>query len=283
MPWYGNVGSWINTGERDAYTILENTGSEVIFLYRDESQVNENDDALIGISIGRQLGSDVVSITARIHAGHDEDGQIIYTDLNPGADEELKERCLKLIRATYDRHFRLLRGLSEAGFASLLPDRIVDVPITGASGRGGFTIPCTRLVDFGPDDDWGGAIRLIGPGPDGRQCRYLLIDGGEMYTKVRMDRYFTWRDAYEKGVNEPDEEMTAFLGCPAVECDGGWVLDPGDFYSVERSGTLENYYFLSIEPLEPPATPEPTEEPAETTAPTDESEAQAQEGEAENG
>ena len=104
-----------------------------------------------------------------------------------------------------------------------------------------------------------------------------------MYTKVRMDRYFTWRDAYEKGVNEPDEEMTAFLGCPAVECDGGWVLDPGDFYSVERSGTLENYYFLSIEPLEPPATPEPTEEPAETTAPTDESEAQAQEGEAENG
>ena len=283
MPWYGNVGSWINTGERDAYTILENTGSEVIFLYRDESQVNENDDALIGISIGRQLGSDVVSITARVHAGHDEDGQIIYTDLNPGADEELKERCLKLIRATYDRHFRLLRGLSEAGFASLLPDRIVDVPINGASGRGGFTIPCTRLVDFGPDDDWGGAIRLIGPGPDGRQCRYLLIDGGEMYTKVRMDRYFTWRDAYEKGVNEPDEEMTAFLGCPAVECDGGWVLDPGDFYSVERSGTLENYYFLSIEPLEPPATPEPTEEPAETTAPTDESEAQAQEGEAENG
>lgn len=283
MPWYANVGSWINTGERDAYTILENTGSEVIFLYRDESQVNENDDALIGISVGRQLGSDVVSITARVHAGHDEDDQIIYTDLNPGADEELKERCLKLIRTTYEKHFRLLRGLSEAGFASVLPERLVDVPITGASGRGGFTIPCTQLIDLGPDETWGAAVRLIGPGPDGRACRYLLIDGGEMYTKVRMDRYFTWRDAYEKGVNEPDEEMTAFLGCPAVACDGGWVLDPGDFYSTDLSVALENYYYLSIEPLEPPATPEPSEEPAETAASTDAPEQQAQEGEDDNG
>jgi len=283
MPWYGNVGSWINTGERDAYTILENTGSEVVFLYRDESRVNENDDALIGIAIGRQLGSDVVSITARVHAGHDEDGQIIYTDLNPGADEALKERCLKLIRTTYEKHFRLLRGLSEAGFASLLPDRIVDVPITGASGRGGFTIPCTQLVDFGPDENWGAVIRLIGPGPDGRKCRYLLIDGGEMYASVRMDRYFSWRDAYEKGVNEPDEEMTAFLGCPAVAYDGGWVLDPGDFYSIERSGTLENYYYLSIEPIEPPATPEPTEAPEEMPPAEELPETQTQEGEADNG
>ena len=266
MPWYAQEGSWINTGDRDTYTVLENSGSEVIFLYRDEEQVNENDDALIGISVGRQLGSDVVSITVRTHAGHDEDGQRVYTDLNPGADEELKERSLKLIRTTFEKHLRLLRGLSEQGLASLLPGRITDVPIRSASGRGGFSIPCTELISMGPDDYFGAAIRFIGPGPDGRRTYYLLIDGGEMYTRVRMDRYFTWRDAYEKGAEEPDAEMSAFLGCPAVACDGGWVIDPGDFYSVERSGTLENYYYLSIEPLEPLETPSPTELPESAEA-----------------
>ena len=281
MPWYAQEGSWINTGDRDTYTVLENSGSEVIFLYRDEEQVNENDDALIGISIGRQLGADVVSITVRTHAGHDEDGQRVYTDLNPGADEELKEKSLKLIRTAFDRHLRLLRGLSEQALAATLPGRLTDVPIQSASGKGGFSIPCTELVSMGPDDYWGAAIRLIGPGPDGRKTYYLLIDGGEMYTKVRMDRYFTWRDAYEKGADEPDEEMSAFLGCPAVACDGGWVIDPGDFYSVERSGTMENYYYLSIEPLEPQETPEPTDAPEDISSGAEESPAPETEQEGE--
>ena len=165
--------------------------------------------------------------------------------------------------------------------AATLPGRLTDVPIQSASGKGGFSIPCTELVSMGPDDYWGAAIRLIGPGPDGRKTYYLLIDGGEMYTKVRMDRYFTWRDAYEKGADEPDEEMSAFLGCPAVACDGGWVIDPGDFYSVERSGTMENYYYLSIEPLEPQETSEPTDAAEDISSAAEESPAPETEQEGE--
>ncbi len=62
--------------------------------------------------------------------------------------------------------------------------------------------------------------------------------------------------------------MTAFLGCPAVKVDGGWVLDPGDFYSPSAGEVMENYYYLSTQVLTsaPTPTPEPTPEPTEAPA-----------------
>ena len=72
--------------------------------------------------------------------------------------------------------------------------------------------------------------------------------------------------------------MTAFLGCPAVACDGGWVLDPGDFFSSSSGEMMENYYFLSTQLLTPAPTPEPTPEPAPTETPADTTEGEASHG-----
>ena len=110
-------------------------------------------------------------------------------------------------------------------------------------------------------DDYGALIRFLGPGPKGGEMEYTLISGAAMYDNVRMDYYFTWREVYENGWLEPDPEMTAFLGCPAVKHEGSWILDAGEFYSSSAGETMENYYFLIAQVLSAP----PTEEPSENT------------------
>lgn len=266
--WYAAAESYVSTGEQEGYSILANDGSEVLFLQRSEDHKNENGDAVLGLSLGRQIGSDVVLVTARAYSWEEEDGHRTYTDLNPGEDDDLYARLYALDRAIFEGRLRLVRGLSDSARASTLGSLLADDPLADASGNGGFAIPCTRLLEMRRSEAFGAIIRLVGPGPKGGEMAYSLVDGAALYTHVRMDRYFTWREAYEKGAAEPDEEMSAFLGCPAVAADGGWVIDVGGFYSAALDATLENYYFLSAETLtapepEPTPSPEPTEEPAE--------------------
>ena len=262
--WFAEAPSYISTGEGEGYSVFENTGREVLFLEKDASVVNENGDAVMALCMGRQVDGDVVLVKARAFTSETDEDHIEYTELNPGTDDELKRRLLELERALFDGRIRLLRGLTEQGLAAILPGRLVDFPVSEASGRGGFTIPCTRLLEMRRSEGLGAVIRMIGPGPKGEEMLYSLVSGAALYDNVRTDRYFKWREAYENGWLAPDEEMTAFLGCPAVKADGGWVLDPGDFYSPSAGEMMENYYFLSTEVLTPAPTPEPTPEPAET-------------------
>ncbi len=269
QKWYAEAPSYISTGDQEGYSVFENSGSEVLFLEKDADVKNENGDPVMALCMGRQLDGDVVLVKARAFSWKEEDGHREYTDLNPGADEDLKGRLLALDRAVFDGRIRLLRGLTEEGLASILPGKLVDFPVGNGSGRGGFTIPCTRLLEMRRSEGLGAVLRLTGPGPKGEELLYSLVSGAALYENVRTDRYFTWREAYEAGWLDPDEEMTAFLGCPAVKCDGGWVLDPGAFYSASAEAEMENYYFLSTETLTPAPTPEPTPEPTETPSGTE--------------
>ncbi len=272
QPWYAEAPSYISTGEGEGYSVFYNSGGEVQFLEKDGKIVNDNGDVVMALCMGRQLDGDVVLVKARAFTSDTSEGHTEYSELNPGTDDELKRRLLELERAVFDGRIRLLRGLSEQGIASVLPGSIVDFPVGSASGRGGFSIPCTRLLEMRRSEAFGAVIRFTGPGPKGEELLYTLVDGAMLYENVRSDRYFTWREAYENGWLEPDEEMTAFFGCPAVKADGGWVLDPGDFYSPSAGETMENYYFLSVEVLTPAPTPTPEAEPMETPAETAEGE-----------
>ena len=266
QSWYAEAPSYISTGEGEGYSIFQNSGSEVLFLEKDASVTNENGDVVMALCMGRQLDGDVVLVKGRAFTSDTSEGHTEYSELNPGTDDELKRRLLELERAVFDGRIRLLRGLSEQGIASVLPGSVVDYPVSSASGRGGFTIPCTRLLEMRRSEAFGAVLRFIGPGPKGEELLYVLVDGAMLYENVRSDRYFTWREAYENGWLEPDAEMTAFFGCPAVKADGGWILDPGDFYSPSTGEVMENYYFLSTEVLTPAPTPTPTPEPTEAPA-----------------
>lgn len=262
--WYADAPSYISTGEGEGYSVFQNSGGEVLFLEKDADIVNENGDVVMALCMGRQLDGDVVLISARAFTVETDEDHKEYTELNPGTDDELKRRLLDLEHALFDGRIRLLRGLTEEATAAILPGSLVDYPVGTASGRGGFAIPCTRLLEMRRSEVFGGIIRIVGPGPKGEELLYSLMSGAMMYEDVRIDHYLDWREAYESGWLEPDAEMTAYLGCPAVKIDGGWVLDPGDFYSPSAGEMMENYYYLSTQVLTPAPTPEPSPELTET-------------------
>lgn len=262
MPWYAEAGSWITSGDRASYTILENNGTEVLFLCRDEDVTNENGDILTATCLARQLGDDVVTVTVRTHAFHEEDEQIFYTGTNPGVDEELKAAHLSLTATLFSRCFRLVRGLSDAGLEAILPDHLSMLAEADTPAGGCFTIPCTRLEEMSLSSDFGEVIRMEGMAPDGGRARYTILNGAALYTDVRMDYYFAWRKAYEEA-EEADEEMSAFLGCRAVAYEGAWIIDAGSFYAADTDSTMENYYYLVCDVYAPAVTPEPSPGPDE--------------------
>ena len=268
QSWYAEAPSYISTGDQEGYSVFANTASEVQFLEKNAKITNENGDPVMALCLGRQLDGDVVLVKARAFTTVTEEGHVEYTELNPGTDEDLKRRLTELERAVFDGRIRLLRGLSDDSVASVLPGKLVDYPVGEGSGRGGFTLPCTQLLEMRKSEAYGSIIRMVGPGPKGEEMLYSLVDGAALYEYARTgtDRYFTWREAYENGWLDPDPEMTAFLGCPAVKADGGWVIDVGGFYSDSAGAEMENYYFLGVEVRTPAPTPEPTPEP--TPAPT---------------
>ena len=262
MPWYAEAPSYISTGEQEGYSIFENTAREVRFLEKKTAVTNPEGDAVLALCMARQVENDVMLVSARAFPTVPDSEHVEYTELNPGTDEELKRRLGEIERALFDGRIRLLRNLTEESMAAVLPGKVVDFPVGETSGRGGFSIPCARLLEMRRSEGLGAVLRFIGPGRDGEELLYSLVSGAALYENVRTDRYFTWRQGYENGWLGPDEDMTAFLGCPAVECDGGWVLDPGSFYSRTTDSTMENYYFLGVELLNPPPTPKPTPEPS---------------------
>ena len=267
MPWYAEAPSYVASGEQESYSIFANTASEVQFWEKKASVTNENGDVVTALCLGRQIESDVVLVTARAFTSVTEEGHVEYTDFNPDPDGELRRRLGELESAVFDGRIRLLRGLSDDSIVSVLPGKLVDFPVGEGSGRGGFTLPCARLLEMRRSDAYGSIIRLIGPGPNGEEMLYSLVDGAALYeyALTGTDRYFTWRAGYEDGWLTPDEKMTAFLGCPAVACDGGWVIDAGGFYSPSAGAEMENYYFLGVEVRTPAPTPAPTEAPAENS------------------
>ena len=272
QSWFADAPSYISTGEGEGYSVFYNSGSEVQFLEKDADYVNENGDIVMGLCMARRLDGDVVLVKARAFTSETSESHTEYTELNPGTDEELKSRLLELERALFDGRIRLLRGLSEQSLAATLPGTLADYPVGASAGRGGFAIPCTWLKETRRSDDYGALIRFVGPGPKGGEMEYTLISGAAMYDYVRSDYYFGWREDYEKGWLEPDPDMTAFLGCPAVKVDDGWVLDPGDFYSSSADEVMENYYCLVVQILTPAPTPTPTPEPTEPAAENSEGE-----------
>ena len=272
MPWYAEAPSYVASGEQIGYSIFENTGRALRFLEKDEAVTNAHGDAVMALCMARQIENDVVLVTARAFTTVTDGDHVEYTELNPGMDDELKRRLGEIESALFDGRVRLLRDLTAEGLSSVLPGRVTEASVGESAGRGGFTIPCTRLLEMRSSDAYGSIIRFIGPGPKGEELLYSLVNGAALYEHALTgtDRYFTWRAGYEDGWLAPDEDMTAFLGCPAVACDGGWVLDAGSFYSRSTGAVMENYYFLSTQVLTPAPTPEPTPEPTE--APTTEGE-----------
>ena len=278
MPWYAEAPSYVSTGDGEGYSIFQNTAGEVRFLEKDASVTNKNGDVVMALCLGRQIENDVVLVTARAFTTLTDGDHVEYTELNPGTDDDLKRRLTELELDVFDGRIRLLRGLSDESIASVLPGKLVDFPVGEGSGRGGFTLPCSRLLEMRRSELYGSVIRLVGPGPNGEELLYSLVDGAALYEYAGAERYFVWREGYENGWLDPDESMTAFLGCPAVACDGGWVIDAGSFYSSSAAAEMENYYFLGTEVLTPAPTPEPTSEP--TPAPTEDAQT---EGETNNG
>ena len=170
-----------------------------------------------------------------------------YDALN---NEKDQKEMLETLHALIDRHFLLLRDLSEDELAALLPDRITAYPVGFAELWDCFSFPCSELVEMGGDGEFP-TLRFIGEGPEGERCQYTLVHGGGWFSQhsaaAPHEWYEEWSEAYADGKKTPDRAMTAFCGATAVKYRDGWLLKAGLFDNYDSKKT--DYYYLTIEPL----------------------------------
>lgn len=246
-PWHGQAGEELFDGI-ERYLVLEGDEERCSFLVFSEGWTQDDGKILVGLSEARQLGQDVVRVTVTSRVGTSAWTGFEFLFHDPRENEEQQARMQELIDALFDGgHLQLLRGLSEEEYEALLPDRVVDVPGSSASGNGGFSIPCTRLIGMARDGlhyylEW------IGNNSEGEAVRYILHNDGPAYDDGENEPFMSWKTAYEAGKKTPDEAMSAFIGCPAVAFEDGWLIQPGKIYLNRTNSMADNYYYLTVEP-----------------------------------
>ena len=266
MPWYrdpGQTGTGTRLGKSEApvtYTVLENSGDEVVFVQQSEW---ENSDKLAS---ARQMGSDVVLAlsygsyfefdTKDYYSSEPVVSQSVFYE--PLTDEEARTVLREPLEALFAGRIRCLRGLTAEERERILPDRIVNYPVENTDQKNGdFAFPCESLEELlltSVDYD-GASLRFVGESPDGERVLYTVTPGAmKAFNQQNWGEDSSWFDDWEKafqaGCEHPDETMSEFLGAPAVAYEGGWLLNPGSYLRfVGRSSEVaQEYYFLTMEP-----------------------------------
>ena len=247
-PWLGQAGEELFDGS-ERYLVLEGDDEHCSFLVFSEGWTQDDGKSLVGLSEARQVGQDVIRITVTSRVGTSAWTGFEFLFHDPRKNEEQHARMQELIDEFFDGHVQLLRGLSQEEAEALLPSRVVDVPGSSASGNGGFSIPCTRLIGMARDG-FHYYLEWIGQDAEGKEIRYVLHNEAVSFNDGEDEPLAAWRDAYEAGKKTPDAEMSAFIGCPAVAYEGGWLVNPGKFYVDRSDAMMENYYYLTVEPVE---------------------------------
>ena len=248
QPWYAAAGE-TREAWGEIYTVLENEDDHVLFL-REDGWLAENGDPLRAVCLARQEGPDVVMVSLRtismqidyhVDSNERDNGAAsAYSDYDPAADADLRARLGTQAAAFLDGHVTLLRDLSMADAASVLPERVT---VPGDGKDRGFSVPCEELVELGSDET-SQYIRFYGPDADGERVLYTMQNGGVMLMNDRTGEYEAWEEAYRAGRSEPDAAMSALLGGTAVAYEDGWLMNPGAF--IRRLLSEENYYYLTV-------------------------------------
>ena len=229
------------------YRILENDGERIVFV-ADYGMYSQN-----ALCVARQMGPDLVVGVSYAYASRWVEGasSADMHPFDPLEDPEEMSFLSEALTSLFDGRIRLIRDPSEALAERILPARIVSYPVPNCK-TGDFVIPCRELLEmreshydesiqaFGPQE-----LRFVGPGPDGREHLYSLVNGSSVYCNPTADEQIAmleeWDAAYTAGVRSPDDGFSAYIGIKAVPYEDGWLLKVGEFF-----GEKPEYYYLSV-------------------------------------
>ena len=250
-PWSLEPGEEQET-ENAKYTVLENNEDQLLYLIEDGWAL-EDGTPIVGLCLAQRTETEELCVTLRHQRYHYYGWSSVdegITDTDPGKSPELMESMLAVIEDFRNQHLILLRGLSEEERDVLLPQTLVDYPAGGVNKEdGNFSLYCKRLLSFGWYDDSPGILRLIGENPDGEEVIITIRNGGLIAREGEQAKLKAWMSAFTRGRENPDKNMSDYLGCTAVAYQDGWLLHPGSVHG--QNGDYENYYYLTMEPISP--------------------------------
>ena len=253
------------------YRILDNDGETLIFLMKFTSNMATLDGKLIeptAVCMARQYGPDIVAAVS--FAETLESGSYDRIAFDPIKDVEARAFLLEPLENLFDGNIRLIADPTDEMLALALPKSIDNCPCWFFDKGTRLSIPCSRLLAMTYDKDYEQVLRFIGPGPDGEECLYTLLNGRNGVGDEERARREEWNLVYKRDKTAVDSDMSQFLGAKAIRCDGGWVVKMGTFLG-DSGASYDHYYHLTIEPVpQPTAAQESAEIEAEPESPPDE-------------
>ena len=223
------------------YRILENDGETITFLMTLKDRYLKP----TAVCMARQYGQDIVAAVS--YAERDASGAFHdRTPFDPDGSMEQRAILLEPLRTLFDGNIRLIADPTDEMLALALPRSIDNCPCWLFDKGARLSIPCSRLLAMEYDGKNTQVLRFIGPGPDGEECLYTLLNGGNGVDGKERERREHWNLVYKGDKTAVDNDMSQFLGTRAIRCDGGWVVKMGTFLG-DSGSSYDHYYYLTAE------------------------------------
>lgn len=225
------------------YRILENDGETITFLMTLKDRYLEP----TALCMARQYGQDIVAAVSR--AERFASGAVFErTPFDPAGSKEQRAILLEPLQTLFDGNIRLIADPTDEMLALALPQSIDNCPCWFFDKGTRLSIPCSRLLAMEYDEESNQVLRFIGPGPDGKECLYTLLNGGNGVDGKERERREHWNLVYKRDKTAVDSDMSQFLGARAIRCDEGWVVKMGTFLG-DSGSSYDHYYYLTAEPV----------------------------------